>query len=149
MRRLPGIYHLGLGTLVGQHMRENNVEINGIPEDCIENLVITVKQLADVVKTSVGDGDILHVVRSAKPDKSSDRPRSVIVKLCSPRQCDVLLAAVSKFNRTKQNTDKRSSQHLGIAGPRSPIFGAEHLNSSNKSLHAARKRVKEMSYKFV
>lgn len=137
-------------TLVEQHMRENNVEINGVPEHRTENLVITVKQLAEVVKSPVDDGDILHVARVAKLDKNSSRPRSVIVKLRSPRQRDALLAAVSKFNRNKQNLDKLSSQHLGIAGPQTPIFVAEHLTPANKSLHAAtRKKAKEMGYKFV
>lgn len=137
-------------TLVEQHMRESNVEINGVPEHRSENLVITVKQLAEVVNSPVVDGDILHVARVSKLDKSSDRPRSVIVKLRSPRQRDALLAAVSKFNRNKQNLDKLNSHHLGIAGSQSPIFVSEHLTPSNKSLHAAtRKRAKEMGYKFV
>lgn len=137
-------------TLVEQQMRENNVEINGVPEHRTENLFVTVKQLAEVVKSPVNDGEILHVARVAKLDKNSSRPRSVIVKLRSPRQRDALLAAVLKFNRNKQNLDKLSSQHLGIAGPQTPIFVAEHLTPANKSLHAAtRKKAKEMGYKFV
>ena len=46
-------------TLVEQHMRENNVEINGIPEFKSENLESTIKQLSETVKNPLLEGDIL------------------------------------------------------------------------------------------
>lgn len=136
-------------NLAEQHLRESNVEINGIPEHRSENLLTTLNQLAKTVDSPLIDGDILHVTRVAKIDKDSNRPRAVIVKLRSPRCRDGLLAAVTKFNKTNSK-EKLSSQHLGIAGPPLPIYVSEHLTPSNKSLHAAaRKRAKEMSFRFV
>lgn len=134
---------------VEQNMRESNVEIVGVPEFKNENLTNTVVQLAKTVDSPINDEDILHVTRVAKISKQSDKPRSIVVKLRSPRKRDVLLAAVSNFNR-KNAKEKLSSQHLGLGGPKVPVFVAEHLTPANKSLHAAtRKKTKEQGYKFV
>lgn len=93
--------------------------------------------------------DIQHVTRVAKITNSSDRPRSVVAKLCSPRTRDFVLAAVSKFNR-KNPQDRLNSHHLGIGGTKKPIFVSEHLTSVNNALYAAtRLKAKEKQYKFV
>lgn len=135
--------------VVEQNMRDNNIEINGVPEHKTENLTSTLQQLARTVGTSIEDGDILHVTRVAKLNKDSDRPRAVIAKLRSTRQRDTILAAVAQFNK-KNPEDKLSSHHLGVGGPRAPVFVSEHLTPANKQLHAAtRKYAKEQSYKFV
>lgn len=135
--------------VVEQHMRENNIEINGIPEYKNENLANTLINLSKTIGSPVNDNDILQVTRIAKLNKDSDRPRSVVAKLQSPRQRDTLLAAVINFNK-KNPQDKLSSHHLGIAGTRVPVFVSEHLSPTNKHLHAAtRKFAKENSYKFV
>ncbi|KAL4720051.1 hypothetical protein ACJJTC_009985 [Scirpophaga incertulas] len=79
----------------------------------------------------------------------NNRPRSIITKLRSPRQRDALLAAVASFN--KQNPkNKLNSTHLGHEGLSTPVFVAEHLTPTNKSLHAAaRLKSRDLSYKFV
>lgn len=137
-------------SLVEQHMRESNLEINGIPEHKTENLPSTILQLSKAVDSTLTDEEILHVTRVAKMDKDSDRPRAVIVKLRSQRHRDAVLAAVSKFNKKKADENKLSSHHLGYGGPRVPVFVSEHLTPENKSLHAAtRKLSKELGYKFV
>ncbi|KOB64520.1 Zinc finger DNA binding protein, partial [Operophtera brumata] len=136
-------------SLAEQHMRESNVEINGLPEHRAENLSKTVLQLAPTVKVDIFDDHILHVTRVAKINKDSSAPRSVIVKLHSPRVRDTLLAAVSNFNKDNIK-DKLSSEHMGIRGPRVPVFVSEHLTPSNKFLHAAaRNKAKDLAYKFV
>lgn len=136
-------------SLAEQHMRESNVEINGLPEHRTENLSKTILQLARTVKVDIPDNQILHVTRVAKINKDSSTPRSVIVKLHSPRVRDTLLAAISKFNKDSIK-DKLSSEHMGIGGPRVPVFVSEHLTPSNKFLHAAaRKKAKDLMYKFV
>lgn len=108
-----------------------------------------IAQIAKTVDCKVLDDDVYHVTRVAKLNKEGDRPRTVIVKLRSPRHRDAMLAAVAKFNKSNPKS-KLSSQHLGIAGSPKPIFVAEHLTPANKSLHAAaRLKAKKESYKFV
>lgn len=135
--------------LVEQHARENNIEINGIPEHKAENLTNVLHQLAKTIDTPLHDTDILQVTRVAKLNRESDRPRTVVARLRSPRQRDVLLAGVQKYNKLHPN-DKLSSHHLGIGGNRFPVYVSEHLTPTNKSLHAAtRMKAKEMKYQFV
>lgn len=130
-------------------MRDSNLEIVGVPEFRNENLPSTVLQLAKVVDIDISDDDIVHVTRIAKINRQSDRPRSILVKLRSPRKRDILLAAVTKFNK-KNPKDKLSSQHLGLGGPGVPVFVAEHLTPENRSLHAAaRIKAKGLAYKFI
>lgn len=137
-----------LGALE-QNMRENNIEVSNIPERKSENLFNTFTQLAKSVQHTITNDDVLHITRVAKSNRDSGRPRSVIVKMRSTRHRDALLAAVASYNR-KNPKNKLNSSHLGIDGPSTPIFVAEHLSPSNKSLHAAaRIKAKELGYKFV
>ncbi|KAF9799963.1 hypothetical protein SFRURICE_019623, partial [Spodoptera frugiperda] len=71
---------------VEQNMREGNVEIVGVPEFRNENLTNTILQLAKTVDSPINDEDIVHVTRVAKINKQSDKPRSIVVKLRSPRK---------------------------------------------------------------
>ncbi|XP_045453899.1 uncharacterized protein LOC123663254 [Melitaea cinxia] len=131
------------------HLRESNIEINGIPEHRFENVCSVAKQLAGTVGCSLDDCDIIHATRVAQLSNENNRPRPVVVKLKSPRLQDSLLAAVAVFNR-KNPEDKLSSKHLGIAGTRVPIYVAEHLTPANKALHAAaRIKGKENKYKYI
>ncbi|XP_013172169.1 PREDICTED: uncharacterized protein LOC106121191 [Papilio xuthus] len=131
------------------HMRDSNIEINGIPENRSENLANTLNQLAKIVNYPLATEDIQLITRVAKISRDNNRPRAVIAKLRNPRQRDAFLAAVMKYN--KANADKKlGTQHLGIGGAHSPVYVTEHLTPENKSLHAAtRKKAKELSYKFV
>lgn len=71
--------------VVELHMRESNIEINGIPESRSENLVTTVIQLSKVIENPLTNEDIQRAVRVAKITNDNPRPRPVIVKLRSPR----------------------------------------------------------------
>ncbi|XP_037299142.1 uncharacterized protein LOC119190732 [Manduca sexta] len=136
-------------NLAEQHLRDSNVELHGIPEHRGENLVNCLTQLCTTVGAAVTENDFTQVTRVAKLDKDSTRPRTVIAKLRTPRQRDILLAAVYNFNK-KNPESKLNSQNLGIGGKIFPVFVAEHLTPSNKSLHAeARKKAKESNYKYV
>lgn len=131
------------------HMRESNVEINGIPENRSENLRDTVIQLTKAVENPVLPDDVIQVTRVAKMSQNNERPRAVVVKFRNPSIRDSVLAAVSKFNK-KNMQSKLNSHHLGIGGTRSPVFVSEHLTPGNKYLHAAaRQKARELSYKFV
>jgi hypothetical protein len=136
-------------NLVEQSMRENNVEINGIPEHKTENLISIVAQLNKITGEPIGQNDILHATRVAKLTKDSERPRTVIVKFSSPKHRDSLLAAVAKFNKTNPK-EKLSTQHLGLGSVNKPVYVSEHLSPVNKALHAAtRIKAKELKYKFI
>ncbi|PZC81615.1 hypothetical protein B5X24_HaOG212321 [Helicoverpa armigera] len=113
-------------NVVELHMRESNIEINGIPESRSENLVTTVIQLSKVIENPLTGEDIQHAVRVPKITNDNPRPRPVIVKLRSPRSRDSILAAVSKFNH-KDPEKKLCTQHLGIGRTVSPIYVSEHL----------------------
>lgn len=134
---------------IEQNMRSTNIEISGLPEHKLENLTSTVMQLGNIVDNPIADTDIMHVTRIAKINKENNRPRSVVVKLCSQRRRDELLAAVTRFNR--KNRDKKlNSEHLGYGGRCEPVFVSEHLTLINKRLHAAaRSKAKEAGFKFV
>jgi regulator of replication initiation timing len=132
-----------------QHMRNANLEIQGVPEYRSENVVSVVKQIAQVVSCKVADEDILSCTRVASMNKQSKRPRSIVVKLRSPRCRDELYSSVTKYNKTNPK-DKLNTSLVGIAGDKAPIYVAEHLSPANKALHAsARIRARELGYKYV
>ncbi|KAI5651676.1 hypothetical protein NE865_00013 [Phthorimaea operculella] len=135
---------------IEQFMREDNIEVNGIPENRSENLTSTLIKIGETVGFPLADNDIQNITRVAKLDKKNSRPRAVIAKLRNVRQRDSFLAAVSKFNKNKRVEEKFNSQQIGISGSATPIYVSEHLTPANKSLHAAtRKKAKEMKYKFT
>lgn len=135
-------------NLVEQHARESNIEINGIPEHKTENLYNTIEQLFQVINIP-SSNEVLHVTRVAKLNQDSNRPRTVIAKLRSPRLRDEVLAAVNRFNKANSE-DKLSSHHLGLGGPRLAVYVAEHLSPANKAIHAStRIKARELKYKFV
>lgn len=133
-----------------QQARSSNVEIQCVPENKQENVINTVVQLAKVIKCPISETQIHYCSRLAKLNNSSPRPRSILVKFCSPRLRDEFLAATNKFNRHNRE-DKLNTSHLGIGGnKKTPIYVAEHLTHENKCLHAAaRSKAKELGYKFV
>lgn len=136
-------------SLVEQFTRQENLEINGLPEHASENLLSVVVQLGKAVSSTVKENDIVTVTRVRKLDSNSNRPRSIIVKVSNKKIRDEVLASVSKFNRENVN-DKLNSRHLGYGGGKSPVFVSEHLSPLNKIIHAeTRKAAKEKGYKFV
>lgn len=133
-----------------QQTRQNNIELQCVPENRNENLMTIVSELGKVVNCQLKESDILHCTRTAKQNRDSPRSRSIIVQLASPRLRDQFLAATIKYNKGKPFENKLNSALLGISGRFTPIFVAEHLSPTNKALHAAaRKRAKEIGYKFV
>lgn len=135
--------------LLEQHSRENNIEINGIPENKEENLHKTILQLGSTISQTISENEILSCTRVRKLDPTSNRPRSIIVKLPNSKTRDCILAAVAKFNRSNPS-DKLNSKHLGYGGSKSPVFVSEHLSPHFKSLHAeARKLAREKGYRYT
>lgn len=136
-------------NLIEQYSRENNIEINGIPENKSENLCNVLKQISAVVSAPIQDSDIQNCTRVRKLDETSKRPRSVIVKLPNVRVRDNFIAAVSQYNK-KNPSEKLHSGLLGYGGNKSPIFVAEHLSPFYKALHAeTRKNAREKGYRYI
>lgn len=132
-----------------QYLRNNNLEIQGVPEHKNENVVSIVNKIADVVSLELQDTDILNCTRVAHKNKDSKTPRAIVVQLRSIRCRDEFYSAVSRYNRTHPKS-KLGSSLLNLSGPSVPIYVSEHLSPANKSLHAAtRARAKELAYKFV
>lgn len=133
-----------------QHSRDCNIEIQCVPEHRSENLVTMVTQMAKIISCPLEDKDILYCSRVAKLNPQSSRPKSIIVRLPSPRVRDNFLAAYVKFNKSN-STEKLNSSHIGIASDKKQsVYVQEHLSPSNKELHGkARMAAKEKGYKFV
>lgn len=138
-------------TEMEQQSRTCNIELQCVPEARSENLLTIVDQLLRVVSSEVPESSVISVHRVAKQRADSDRPRSIIVKLATPKLRDTVLAAAIKFNKSKKNrNDKLNAQHLGFANSNHPIFVSEHLTPANKRLHAATRLVaREKGYEFV
>lgn len=136
-------------ALMEQYSRESNIEINGIPEHKSENLPSTIKQLSAVISCPLQDTQILNCVRVRKLNESSNRPRSVIVKLPSARVRDNVIAAVINFNKRNKN-EKLNTKHLGYGDTKNAVYVSEHISPYLKALHAeTRKIAKEKEVKYV
>lgn len=137
-------------TQIDQLSRASNMEIQCVPEHRSENILNIVKKLGNTVKMPIKDSDVLFCSRIAKQNQESTRPRTILVKLNSPRTRDSILSAVMTYN--KQNAQQKlNSSDLGF-GPneKTAVFVTENLSPENKNLHsAARHRAKELKYKFV
>lgn len=132
-----------------QHSRDCNLDIQCVPERKSENLREIVHQLTATVGYQLPDHELLNYHRVAKFNQDSNRPRSIIVKLCSPLVRDKIIAAVKIFNKSHPS-DKLNSAHLGVGGKDNPVYVCEHLSPANKQLHAAaRKTAKEKKFQFV
>lgn len=132
-----------------QQSRASNLELQCVPENKNEELYSIVMQLSKNVSCDLKNTDVLHCTRVAKVNQSSNRPRSIVVQLASPKTRDQLLASVIKYNKTHPK-DRLQSNHLGITGPSCPVYVVEHLSPANKALHAAaRRKAKEVGFKFV
>lgn len=132
-----------------QHLRENNLELHGVPEFRSENLSTVLNQCAQFTGHKLNDGDVVGCVRVAKLNKDSKLPKTIVAKFRSVRCRDEFYSAVYRYNKANPN-DKLNTNHLGIAGEKKPVYVSEHLSPFYKTLHAAsRKKAKETGYKFV
>nr|XP_026490603.1 uncharacterized protein LOC113396764 [Vanessa tameamea] len=133
---------------IEQRARDSNMEIQCVPESKSENLFTHIKQLANTVSYQLSEKDVLNCHRVAKYNPGNKRPRSIIIKMISPRVRDNFLAAIKLYN-FKNKDNKLISTHLGFTTNR-PIYAMEHLSPKNKQLHAATRIVaKEKKYEFV
>ncbi|CAH1643179.1 unnamed protein product [Spodoptera littoralis] len=123
-----------------QHNRSNNLEIQCVPEHKQENLPTMITQLSRVVSCDLKESDIHHCTRVAKINGGDKRPRSIIVRLATPRLRDTFLAKTISFNKVHPK-DKLNTAHIGMGGKKLPIYVVEHLSPANKKLHAAARQI--------
>lgn len=132
-----------------QNLRENNLEVHGIPEHRSENILNLIQQCSKVVGHGLTEGEVVNCTRVAKQNKDSKIPRTIIVKFNNTKSRDAFYSSVYRYNKTNPH-DKLNTALLGIAGDKRPVYVSEHLSPSNKNLHmAARKKAKEQNYQFV
>lgn len=132
-----------------QNLRENNLEVHGIPEHRSENLPNMLQQCAKVVGHNLVESEVIKCTRVARQNKDSKIPRTVVVKFNNIKSRDTFYSAVYRYNKTNP-TNKLNTALLGIAGDKRPVYVSEHLSPSNKILHmAARKKAREQNYQFV
>lgn len=133
-----------------QLSRASSLEIQCLPERKLENVVNIVKQLEQTIKHKLDDQDIQYCSRVAKLDPTSTRPRTIVVKLSSPRLRDTVMSAVSRYNKTNKENKLNSADFGFGTEDKKPVFVVENLSAENKQLHAAaRKRGKDLKYKFT
>ncbi|XP_028170985.1 uncharacterized protein LOC114360465 [Ostrinia furnacalis] len=126
-----------------QWVRRSNIQLNGIPYKNGENLISTVKRLAQLCDFPLNvDTDIDFVTRVAlKNDvdnKSKTKP--VILKLQSRYKKDDFLAALRKLKSIR-------ASDLGFSGSESRVFANDHLSAKNKYLlQQAKMKAKEKNY---
>lgn len=141
--------HSGVVNSLEKEARASNIELHCIPEFRNENLVNTIEQISKVISVPLVEGSITKCTRVAKQNKSSARPRTVIVKFSTPLIRDRFLAGVINYNK-KNADDKLNTSHLGISGEKAPVFVSEHLTSASKDIYAAaRLFAKEKQYRYV
>lgn len=129
--------------------RDLNLEIHEVPESKTENLMALFKKLCECLQVVVSESDVKACRRIAKLDSNSKRPRNILVTLSSQRLRDVLLSAVTRYNKSRPD-NKLCTVDVGIGGPAGRIYLSEHLSPEAKELHhAARKFCVEKNYKFV
>lgn len=129
-----------------QNSRQQNLKVNGVPENKAENLVKNVVQLGKTVPSTLKKEDVVSAMRVRKMDPQNTNPRAVIVKVRTSFISDEVLTLVMNFNAN----DKLNSHLLGYGGPKKPIFVTEHLSPLNKEIHAAtRKAACDKGYKYV
>ncbi|KAF9414296.1 hypothetical protein HW555_007774 [Spodoptera exigua] len=132
-----------------QEARQNNLEINCLPEHKNENLIKTIVQIGSAVSFPIAESEILSCTRVQKSNPASKKPKAVICKLSSKAHRDNLLGAIQIYNR-KNPKNKLNTKLIGYGDTESPVYVSEHLTPANKSLHAAtRIAAKEKNYKYV
>ncbi|KOB72187.1 Zinc finger DNA binding protein, partial [Operophtera brumata] len=86
-----------------------NAEVGNLPEKRGENLVAFLENIADLVKMSISQQDIVAIHRVRQANSGSSHPKNVVVKFSSRILRDSFLAAV----RIRKGI---TTEQLGISG---------------------------------
>lgn len=127
-----------------QWVRRSNIQLNGIPYKNGENLITTVKRLAQLCGFPLNvETDIDFVTRVAvRNDAEAKKTKPVILKLQSRYKKDDFLAALRRLKIIK-------ASDVGFTGSEEKIYANDHLSTKNKSLlQQAKMKAKEKGYAY-
>lgn len=127
--------------------RNMNLELQLIPEHRNENTIDLFKKLCSIVQVPVTDVDIRACRRVAQFNKTSSRPRNILVSLNSSTLRDSILSATLRYNKGHRDA-VLSATHLGLTGGK--IYVCEHISPDMKILHSTTRKVcKEKGIKYI
>ncbi|KAL0810238.1 hypothetical protein ABMA28_011019 [Loxostege sticticalis] len=127
--------------------RSHNLEIHSIPEKKSEDLMAMIKNLGERIKVTIPETCTIR--RISKFNKSSDRPRNILVTFPSEHHRDSVIAAFRKYNKVNVGSPLNSA-NLGVPGEPHRVYIVEHLSPECKELYfEVRKAAKERNFKFV
>ncbi|KAJ2949343.1 hypothetical protein O0L34_g15255 [Tuta absoluta] len=128
-----------------------NVELQNVPEKPHENLLGIMKRLCEVLKCPMNESNIHSMRRVTRIDKTTNRPRNILITLSSQRLRDNLLTSFKTYNKSnKQNT--LHSGFLNIPGETAEsnkIYIVEHLSPEIKKLYAEARLKLRANYSYV
>lgn len=123
-------------------------ELKNVPwkdNESKEDLCEIVTKSAQALDVPLLKQEIKDVFRT-KSKKGTSAP--IIVDLVSAVKREKLLKNVRIFN-SKNNTNKLNTSHLGLNGPKTPIYVAESLTpTAQRVFYLARKFAKDHEYKY-
>ncbi|CAK1595727.1 unnamed protein product [Parnassius mnemosyne] len=129
--------------------RSLNLEIHAVPENKNENLLVLFRKLCEVVGANIEESSIRACRRVSKMDPKSSRPRNILVTLASSRQRDLVISAVTRYNKSHSDA-MLNSRHLEVPGTSNRIYVAEHLSPEMKMLYAETRRcAADNNYKYT
>lgn len=114
-------------------LRCSSVEIRNVPatgKESKENLMDMVMKVGNSVNIQIQQHDFKDVFRSNHISGKT----AVIVELNSTILKEKLIKSVNLFNRNKPIQEKLNTSHLGMKGPKTPIFVSENLPSKTRKL---------------
>ncbi|XP_061728127.1 uncharacterized protein LOC133533188 [Cydia pomonella] len=138
-----------------QKSRQCNLEIQNLPEKSSENLIHIALTLGKVLNVPVTTENIKTVHRVPHHGQT-DRPKNIIVELCSRRLRDDVIAAARARRGVTAGQLMQASRGSGPSSQpddhasAQPVFINEHLTLKNKILYSnTRKVAKDKQYKWT
>jgi cell division protein FtsB len=98
-------------ALVEQQSRQCNIELQCVPEHKNENLMSITQELGKTIGCEINADTILNCTRTAKVNRTSTRPRSIVVQLASVKLRDRFLAAAITYNKANPR-NRLNSTHV-------------------------------------
>ncbi|VVD06018.1 unnamed protein product [Leptidea sinapis] len=135
------IYYYSTKGFCEKISRDNNLEVQNVPEKKNENVQAIFLTLCKELQINLDDNDIRACRRVAKINASSNRPRNILITLVT------VLSAVHRFNKS-HTQNKLNTTHMGIPAltlcltetnlNNSVFDGGDVLNGVKKLLNAER-----------
>lgn len=129
---------------IEQFTRNNNIEIQDVPEKANENLFNIIELIGNYFTYPINKNCIDYITRV--PTRIENKPKNIIIKFTSKLFRDGFLAA-TKAKRTALNNASPGFKENGVSDK---LYINDHLTNSNKMLlKEVRETAKTKHYKFV